>query len=555
MAISNTNILIKRSTTTGIPGSLKSGELAYSYLSNTLFLGTIAGNGVVNVGGQYYTSTLDAATQSNTASTLVKRDSNGAFFGRLYGDANTADIITNAQNFGIGGGDMYAANVIFNGSGGVTLNASLNTVPGLVAGYYGGVTQGTSILPIVQVAANGRIMSIANTTVSNNFKISDTVNSNTVYSGATLEFVNGTTGIVPTVTANTVTFNTDNTVVRSNTATVGTQTIGTNLQISGNLIVQGTQFVIDSQTISTQGSLIELAANNTVGDVVDIGFYGQYNNGTGNVITGLVRDAGNKGYYLFNNLNYTGNITGNVISNNYFTAANTSTLYANLIAPQANASSANITTASIGTLTLTNPLAVTSGGTGQNSFQTGSIIVGSGTGALSTLANSTFANTGTYGLNSTLIGLQVDAYGRTISAAYAPINGLTVTQGGTGVNTFASGQMLIGAGANPVGSLANVALANTGTYGLNSTLIGFTADAWGRATSVTYAPISGLTVPQGGTGLNFATVNGITYGNGTGALGVTAVAGSADQAYSNQILTVTNTGVPTWTQFLDGGQF
>mgnify|MGYP003347025841 CR=1 FL=1 len=86
----NTSIRIKRSTTTGIPGSALAGELAYSYLSNTLFIGTPDGNGVVNVGGQYYTSTLDAATSQNTASTLVKRDAGGSFYGRLYGNANTA---------------------------------------------------------------------------------------------------------------------------------------------------------------------------------------------------------------------------------------------------------------------------------------------------------------------------------------------------------------------------------------------------------------------------------------------------------------------------------
>ena len=68
MAISNTSILIKRSTTTGRPGSLNAGEFAYSYASNTLFIGTPGGNGVVNVGGQYYTSTLDSATNANTAS-------------------------------------------------------------------------------------------------------------------------------------------------------------------------------------------------------------------------------------------------------------------------------------------------------------------------------------------------------------------------------------------------------------------------------------------------------------------------------------------------------
>ena len=55
MAISNTSILIKRSLTTGRPSTLNQGEFAYSYASNTLFIGTPGGNGVVNVGGQYYT--------------------------------------------------------------------------------------------------------------------------------------------------------------------------------------------------------------------------------------------------------------------------------------------------------------------------------------------------------------------------------------------------------------------------------------------------------------------------------------------------------------------
>jgi len=36
---------------------------------------------------------------------------------------------------------------------------------------------------------------------------------------------------------------------------------------------------------------------------------------------------------------------------------------------------------------------------------------------------------------------------------------------------------------------------------------------------------------------------------------VTAAAGSSDQTWSNQILTVTNSGVPVWTSALDGGTF
>ena len=48
MAITNTSILIKRSSTTGRPTALSAGELAYSYQSNVLFLGPASG-GVMNI--------------------------------------------------------------------------------------------------------------------------------------------------------------------------------------------------------------------------------------------------------------------------------------------------------------------------------------------------------------------------------------------------------------------------------------------------------------------------------------------------------------------------
>ena len=94
MTISNTHILIKRSTANTTPaGGLQAGEFGYSYLSNTLYFGTVAGNGTVNVGGQFYTSQIDSATQSNTVSTIAKRDPNGAIFGQFYGNANSATVL------------------------------------------------------------------------------------------------------------------------------------------------------------------------------------------------------------------------------------------------------------------------------------------------------------------------------------------------------------------------------------------------------------------------------------------------------------------------------
>ena len=47
----NTEILIKRSLANVAPTSLAQGELAYSYASNTLFIGTADGTSSIDIGG------------------------------------------------------------------------------------------------------------------------------------------------------------------------------------------------------------------------------------------------------------------------------------------------------------------------------------------------------------------------------------------------------------------------------------------------------------------------------------------------------------------------
>jgi len=70
-----------------------------------------------------------------------------------------------------------------------------------------------------------------------------------------------------------------------------------------------------------------------------------------------------------------------------------------------------------------------------------------------------------------------------------------------------------------------------------------------------------LEVQYGGTGASTFTTNGIIYGNTAGALQVTAAAnmgspGTGDDATTSfQVLTVTATGVPVWTNTIDGGTF
>ena len=558
MAISNTKIIIKRSDSTSQPANLAAGEFAYSYLSNTLFLGTTSGTGVINVGGLLYTQTIDAATAANTANTLVKRRSDGAFFGQLFGNANTATALQTGRYIRIDQGDVNANSVYFDGTGNANVAVVLSTMANVTAGQYGSTTE----VPVITVSSNGRVSNIHTATIATSFTVTGNTGSGTQAGGGTLTLQGGNTGIVTTVTGSagseTVTFNTDNTVVRSNTTAVGAQIIATDVQISGNLIVSGTATYVNTSIVQTNDSLIQLASNNTVGDVIDIGFVGLYNNGA-NVMTGLIRDAGDKNYYLFKDVSAS-SLSANNISNNLFTVANTATLYANLRANTADIGILTANTANIGSIILTSALPIGSGGTNNTTFTTGSLTFFDGTKLAS------FANTGTAGTYANASHVPVittDDYGRVsgitntaiaIDTAQITSGTLGFSRGGTGSTSYTTGALLV-AGASGLLSLANSSYTLTGALQANNTVTSLTVDVYGRVTAATGTAISGLTVPQGGTGLSTITQNGITYGNGVGTLGVTAAAGSADQTWSNQILTVTNSGTPVWTTTLDGGTF
>ena len=77
--MANTLIQIKSSTSNASPTILDVAEPAYSYVSNTLFIGTAGGNGVLPVGGKFYVdqqqiifntvnSAFEAANTSNITS-------------------------------------------------------------------------------------------------------------------------------------------------------------------------------------------------------------------------------------------------------------------------------------------------------------------------------------------------------------------------------------------------------------------------------------------------------------------------------------------------------
>jgi hypothetical protein len=101
-------------------------------------------------------------------------------------------------------------------------------------------------------------------------------------------------------------FANDNRLLRSDSTGRGAQASGItvddsdNVTIPGNLTVQGTTVTFDTETITVEDPLISLAKANA-GDLVDIGVFGLYNDGTARY-TGLFRDATDGAFRLFKNL-------------------------------------------------------------------------------------------------------------------------------------------------------------------------------------------------------------------------------------------------------------
>jgi hypothetical protein len=355
----------------------------------------------------------------------------------------------------------------------------------------------------------------------------------------------------------------------------------------GNFSTQNTQ------TFQVADPLITLGIGNYYSDILDIGFAAHYNDGQ-NAHTGLIRDADNdKEWYFFEgylpNLDANNNVN---ISDPSFRTANVHANYykGNLIAVNANTFALGVSgntnlagRLTVGGITTLNGITNLVGNANTtNNLGVGGTFYVSG---VSELGNSLKVNGNTIlvGQANTVnnLGIGQDFYvtGKTVltgqantvndigvggntyltgnlrvGGAVTLTNRLTVPNGGTGLTSFNVGEVVIGNGTGALQQLANVAAINT-SLSTNQTVSNLQTDVYGRVIGFTTQSISGLTVTQGGTGASSFTANGIIYGNGTGSLLATSAPGVLDQTWSNQILTVTNAGVPTWSSAMDGGQF
>ena len=167
------------------------------------------------------------------------------------------------------------------------------------------------------------------------------------------------------------------------------------VQISGSLTVSGNVTTTNVQTVIISDPLIYLAGNNYSSDLVDIGFAGNYSpdGGTTQRHTGLFRKASTDQFYLFKNL------TQELSNTNVVNIADPSFVLADLNARIisggliSNSTTVAITANSTvnvaitaNTLTLSSPLAGTSGGTGLSSYTNQDILVANSTNGFSKLS-------------------------------------------------------------------------------------------------------------------------------------------------------------------------
>jgi hypothetical protein len=271
MSTAITRIQLKYSTGTAAPTSLATGEPAYSYASNTFFIGSPTGDGVIAIGGKFYLDQQQLAwnhansaftAANNAVDPYVRNHANAAF-----DTANGAVAVNLTQNnsitaaFNTGNSAFIQANSGFNHAN-AAFNSS-NTINGVNLTQNNSITFASDTANAAYANANSYITRNEAVNVSQNNRI------DAAYTRA------------------------NNSLSANNGGTVTGD-----VSITGNLIVTGNVISISTTEIVANDSLIILGLGNYISDIVDIGFAGHYNDGV-NAHAGIIRDSTNKEFYVF----------------------------------------------------------------------------------------------------------------------------------------------------------------------------------------------------------------------------------------------------------------
>ena len=448
-----TIIQIKRSEglTPPTTAQLVEAEMAYTQdkandgASAKLYIESLnnAGTAVIHaVGGKYYTDVVDAATNANTASTIVKRDGSGNFTAgtitaALTGNASTATsaaTLTTARNIGgvsFNGSaniDLPGVNTTGNqnttGSaatlttarniGGVSFNGSADiNLPGVNAGGTQNTTGSAATLTTPRTIAisgdltynSGNFDGSANVTAAGTLA---TVNSNVGTFGSTTAIpvvtVNAK-GLVTSVTTENIstsftlaggsgspvsiaggsTLTVAGTANEINTAiTAGQVQIGLPDDVTIGQDLSVTRNLVVSGNLTVNGTTTTVATTNTV--VSDLllelgnGVTGAPSSDAGIIIE---RGSSNNAFMGFDESE-----DKFIVGTGTFTGASTGNLTITVGTLLANLESSNVTITG-GSITGITDITVADGGTGASTFTANGVIFGNGTSALGVTATGT----------------------------------------------------------------------------------------------------------------------------------------------------------------------
>ena len=544
--MANTVIQLKFSNITATPTTLNVAEPAYSYTSNTLFIGSPAGTGSIAIGGKFYLDQQqDIYNTANAAFNAANTGTNAAAAfnqaNAAFATANSAAIAANTPSHVANSASTYA-----NGAFAAANTADNKaTSAGVYAnGAFAAANTADNKATSAGVYANGAFVAANSAQVHADF----------AYNHANAGFNK----------ANTAQNSADAAFIRANNSLNANTggTIAGDLSITGNLNVTGNVVSISTSQIVANDSLIILAAGNYTTDILDIGFAGHYNDGA-NAHTGIIRDAGTKEYQLFEG--YTPEITANNNIDINDPSFKLATLRANLKSQLITLNGQNLQTyvdnaynkanAAFDSANSINGVDVT-----QNNSITAAFTAANSAGVY---ANGAFVAANTADNKATSAGVYANG-------AFIAAN--TADNKATSAGVYANGAFVAANSAqvhaNFAYNHANGAFDKANTdftgisitaahYGKADSVAAFRVEANGRISSAnstaiaidTSAITSGtLGVTRGGTGAGTFTNNGVLLGQGTSALT------TASSATEGHVLTINASGVPTFAH-LQGGTF